>query len=361
MANRREVRHRMFLGIHRWLACALGPRVVARARGRYHPRGVSWRAAAVGLLVSCLTSSCLGQGPGPSVTPRPAAPTGRRFPPVWPAWPKSLFPRKSAVETLTPNPFAVYGATEQQRLAEQLSGAVPLPQDPFRRPATDSAASAAPPPNAYPSYPWPAPVSSGAAPLPAPPPASTAISEVQGFAPGPPVLPSPVSGSFVPTGSEAATSIPSVPHDFAAVAASGAPGLSTPGPVKIDADIWGAAVPNAAQETATVTTLLPESTTTPVESPAHPDTAVASAAIPPAVDNVQASAQSRLPQRSREPEMSTTVLAIVGDQTVLAGDLLGPINQVLAQYEGQVPSWQLEAERRNQLLANCPKLSKQSC
>lgn len=52
----------------------------------------------------------------------------------------------------------------------------------------------------------------------------------------------------------------------------------------------------------------------------------------------------------------TRVLAIVGDQSILAGDLLGQINEMLAPYKGQAPEEQLAIQRDKIIQEMLPRL-----
>ncbi|QDU98256.1 peptidylprolyl isomerase [Lignipirellula cremea] len=69
---------------------------------------------------------------------------------------------------------------------------------------------------------------------------------------------------------------------------------------------------------------------------------------PPGVSpSAPANPASRAAQESAESLYSPArIVARIGNQTILAGDLLGTINQMLEPYEGKVPEEQLEAERQ---------------
>lgn len=53
---------------------------------------------------------------------------------------------------------------------------------------------------------------------------------------------------------------------------------------------------------------------------------------------------------------ATETLAVVGDQHILAGDLLGEINQMLSQYEGKAPPDELNEQRRIMMMQMLPML-----
>jgi hypothetical protein len=71
------------------------------------------------------------------------------------------------------------------------------------------------------------------------------------------------------------------------------------------------------------------------------------AAIPP-----QTAPQTTTP--TAQQDAASRVLAIVGDQPILAGDLLGGINESLKQFEGKVPEEILNQEREKRLQAMLP-------
>jgi len=83
-------------------------------------------------------------------------------------------------------------------------------------------------------------------------------------------------------------------------------------------------------------TQFPNQTTSFAPTPAPPTATAPSAATTPSPAQQQGASQLFSPAR---------IIARVGDETILAGDLLGTINQMLAPYEGKAPPEEIAAQR----------------
>lgn len=103
----------------------------------------------------------------------------------------------------------------------------------------------------------------------------------------------------------------------------------------IENEIWGTNRAPAPSEEA-----LPPTTPDPTETQV-PQVQGGPIALPPGMANPSATLG--------EFDPAARVLAIVGDQPILAGDLLGHINERLKPYEGQIPAEELDRVRESHL------------
>ena len=267
------------------------------------------------------------------------------------AWPLK-WPFQKQTTGNAQDPFLGYGAEQQRRMAMQISGQQLTPA------GNQSAAK----------YPWPSPVDSHAH-LPlgnqwgaAPP---VTVSAAQG---GPAVhtVASPTQPPMETT-SPAVNSVPTPQPPSTATALTSTPTASansnsvTSGTTNpTNASSIYATPPPTTQPAPTPTagpTTSPASASSifskPSPPPTNPPTSIAQTSHAPAAagstppaSRIQIAAPPVPQPVSRgELEPSSRVLAIVGDQSILYGDIAGQINEMLAPYEGQVPEEALQVQR----------------
>jgi parvulin-like peptidyl-prolyl isomerase len=193
-------------------------------------------------------------------------------------------------------------------VAGQRPGAAYPPPDPYRQPPSSPASYSDP---SQPPYSEPYPATYGPAAnqpaesprYPTPQPASNR------FPPPPPPAPPP-NNSYIPPNVEPRGEIQRFPPTDSAPSYSPAPPIST-APTYSPAPTYDA----------------------PPVGPASPPPTVPPAAAAPPVN----------PASLFEPALK---VGLVGDQPILAGDLLGQINQMLASYVGKVPEDELNEQRK---------------
>ncbi len=239
------------------------------------------------------------------------APTAAKAPPArrieWGApvraalWPLGLHRSKGPT---VDDPFVRYGASEQTRLANQLAGSAPSSTDP-----------------ALPGNFSPAPGSSLL-------PAARKVPEATADT-GPP---SPLVTRPYPWPAPVTTGVAEPGALPAADASSTTPQTQPENPVATE------------PQTAPVVASAPESATP---------------AVPPSTGVEQTSSAFEATQAVKlDPDEYSRVLAVVGNQSILAGDLLGPINQALAPYQGKAPEWEIAEQREMLLRQQLPEVVK---
>ncbi len=279
-----------------------------------------------------------------------AKPAARRGPFINAAWP---FRPKPAKSVQVNDPFQHYGAESQQQLARQLSvaaepapaaGVMALPpsslppgaaQAPGAPIPANTQAAAIPPSR---PYPWPAPVDSRRPPaaIDIPPdvwgvPAAAPAASQTLPAPLPPELPAtnpaPISPIWPSPQKTAATlagpqSANNMSHSSASASA-----IDTSAPMSGGTDLTSATTPMASQANLASTPGLP------------------GALVPPSVPAISV----------MTPDLGTRVLAIVGNQTILANDLLTGIDERIAAVGKEAPADVVNAELDEMFQKMLPK------
>ena len=106
-----------------------------------------------------------------------------------------------------------------------------------------------------------------------------------------------------------------------------------------------------ASEFTTHPTVVPQAPSTaasqnPAKQPTIAEQHSSNASLPSKTQSTQQIASAVKTKGHGEIVEASRVLALVGNQPILAGDVLGQVNQMLEQYEGKVPAEELEKQRK---------------